>query len=227
MPHFKKYQRSIKLMVTHSAGLLYNKLTYSTWSERDMKSFLFFLQYMANPRSVGAIAPSSRFLGVKMLEEIDFESADYIIEYGPGTGVFTEKMLKRRNPKTVLLLVENNKAFYSILKEKFKEEQNLFIINGSVENIEQYAMDCGLPYADYVISGLPFASLPKELSSRILQQTAKIIKKDGRFITFQYTVFKKKLFQQFFNISEVKKEFRNLPPAYVFSCKPNEETSMG
>lgn len=187
-----------------------------------MKSLLFFFQYMVNPRTVGAVAPSSRFLGDKMLEEIDFEKTDYIVEYGPGTGVFTEKMLERRKPNTVILLVENNKKFYSVLKEKFQNEHNLFIINGSAENIQKYLREYGLPYVDYVISGLPFASLPKDVSSRILQQTAQIMQKDGRFFTFQYTVFKRKLIQQFFNISKVKKEFRNMPPAYVFSCRPNE-----
>lgn len=175
-----------------------------------MKSLLFFFQYMVNPRTVGAVAPSSRFLGDKMLEEIDFEKTDYIVEYGPGTGVFTEKMLERRKPNTVILLVENNKKFYSVLKEKFQNEHNLFIINGSAENIQKYLREYGLPYVDYVISGLPFASLPKDVSSRILQQTAQIMQKDGRFFTFQYTVFKRKLIQQFFNISKVKKEFREI-----------------
>ncbi|QKG85537.1 SAM-dependent methyltransferase [Kroppenstedtia pulmonis] len=185
-----------------------------------MKSLLFFLQYIVNPRSIGAIMPSSSFLGDKMLEGVNFQRADYIIEYGPGTGIFTKKMLKKRNPNTVILLVENNKDFYSVLKEKFKKEQNLFIIYGSAENIEQYTRDYGLPYADYVISGLPFASLPKHVSTRILKDTAKIIKKDGRFIAFQYTVFKRELLEEFFNILKVKKEMRNMPPAYVFSCQP-------
>lgn len=187
-----------------------------------MKSLLFFLQYIVNPRSIGAIMPSSSFLGDKVLEGVNFQKADYIIEYGPGTGIFTKKMLKKRNPNTVMMLVENNKDFYSVLKEKFRKEQNLFIIYGSAENIEQYTREYDLPYADYVISGLPFASLPKQVSTRILKDTAKIIKKDGRFIAFQYTVFKRGLFEEFFNILKVKKEIRNMPPAYVFSCQPYE-----
>ncbi|MBM7717606.1 phospholipid N-methyltransferase [Bacillus thermophilus] len=185
-----------------------------------MKFFLFLFQYITNPRSVGAILPSSQFLGDKMLETVDFQKSEYIVEFGPGTGIFTEKLLKKRKPSTIILLVEHNKTFYSVLKEKFKEEQNLFIINGSAEDIEQYAKEYDLPYADYVISGLPFASLPKEVSTRILQHTSNILKENGRFITFQYTGFKKGLIQQFFQISEVKKEMRNMPPAYVFSCKP-------
>ncbi|KJJ41066.1 SAM-dependent methyltransferase [Bacillus subtilis] len=183
-----------------------------------MKRLLFLFQYIGNPRTVGAILPSSRFLGDKMMEGIDFKKAKYIVEYGPGTGVFTEKLIEKRNPKTMILLVEQNKAFYLLLKEKFKDEKNVFVVNGSAENSSQYVMDFGMPYIDYVISGLPFASLPKSVSANILSDTANILKSDGKFITFQYTAFKKNVFEQFFTKIDVKREFRNVPPAYVFSC---------
>ncbi|MFE4243773.1 class I SAM-dependent methyltransferase [Peribacillus butanolivorans] len=183
-----------------------------------MKLLFFFFQYIVNPKSVGAIFPSSRFLGNKMIKGIDFKKAKYIVEYGPGTGVFTEKLIKKRNPKTIVLLVENNKEFYLLLNEKFKEEENLFIVYGSAENIEQYLREYSIPYADYVISGLPFASLPKQISYKILTNTTKILNKDGQFITFQYTKFKKAFIEQFFTKIDVKRELRNVPPAYVFSC---------
>ncbi|MGW6193222.1 hypothetical protein ACWFRC_21480 [Bacillus cereus] len=73
-----------------------------------------------------------------MIEEIDLKKVYYIVEYGPSTGVFTEKLIKRRNLKTIILLVENNKGFYFLLKAKFKEEGNLLIVYGSAVNIEQY-----------------------------------------------------------------------------------------
>ena len=118
----------------------------------------------------------------------------------------------------MILLVENNKEFYLLLKEQFKQEKNLSIVYGSAENIEQYVSDYGIPYADYVISGLPFASLPKKVSTKILSKTTRVLKKDGQFITFQYTKFKMKFIEQFFTKISVKREYRNVPPAYVFSC---------
>ncbi|TQR36408.1 class I SAM-dependent methyltransferase [Brevibacillus brevis] len=183
-----------------------------------MKRLSFLFQYIVNPKSVGAILPSSRFLGNKMMEGIDFKKAKYIVEYGPGTGIFTEKLIKNRNRRTVILLVENNKEFYSLLKEKFSEEENLFIVYGSAENIEEYVRDYDIPFVDYVISGLPFASLPEHVSSKILVSTTKILKSNGQFITFQYTKLKKAFIEQFFKKIDVKWEFRNVPPAYVFNC---------
>ncbi|MGH0798109.1 hypothetical protein S3E15_01509 [Bacillus mycoides] len=183
-----------------------------------MKHLSFLSQCITNPRNVGAVLPSSKFLAEKMMENINFENAKYIIEYGPGTGVFTEKLLKKRNSNTTLMLVENNREFYLMLKEKFKKEKNLFIVWGSAENIDEYLKNFSIPYADYIVSGLPFASLPQNVSDEILLTTTKILKKDGVFITFQYTKFKKKFLNQFFNTIDEKWEPRNVPPAFVFSC---------
>lgn len=153
-----------------------------------------------------------------MVEGIDFNKAKYIVEYGAGTGVFTEILLTKRNRKTVILLVENNRGFFQVLQEKFKAESNVFIVYGSASDIEQHMKRFDIPYVDYVVSGLPFASLPKEISNEILLHTTKILKKDGQFITFQYTKCKKAFIEKFFNRIDIKREYRNLPPAYVFSC---------
>ncbi|MCU4819895.1 hypothetical protein OCF43_29295 [Bacillus cereus] len=66
------------------------------------------------------------------------KKVNYIVKYGLSTGVFTEKLIKRRNHKTIILLVENNKKFYFLLKAKFKEKENVLIIYGSAVNVEPY-----------------------------------------------------------------------------------------
>lgn len=192
-----------------------------------MKVIGFLYQFIINPKTVGAVFPSSSFLGDKMIERINFEKAKYIVEYGPGTGVFTEKLIKNRNPKTIILLVENNKDFYSLLKEKYKDKDNVFIVYGSAENIEQYLKDYDIPYVDYIISGLPFSSLPKNVSSNILSNTCKILKGDGEFITFQYTKLKKGFINQFFQMIDIKREYRNFPPAYIFRCTKSKKYMEG
>ncbi|MDZ5471452.1 rRNA adenine N-6-methyltransferase family protein [Bacillus sp. 31A1R] len=188
-----------------------------------MNKLFFIIQSITNPKKVGAIFPSSGFLGDRMVEGVNFQKAKVIVEYGPGTGVFTEKLLINRNPQTKVMLVENNKEFYLLLKEKFKREKNLFIVHGSAENIGKYLKEYHLPNPDYVISGLPFTSLPKEISQGILLNTCKILSKDGQFITFQYTKLKKAFIEQFFTKVEVKRELRNLPPAYILSCSVDKQ----
>ena len=58
----------------------------------------FIKQFLKDKKMVGALAPSSRFLGERMLENIDFSTDKIILELGPGTGVFTD--LVNKWPKT-------------------------------------------------------------------------------------------------------------------------------
>ncbi|MCT4595453.1 MAG: SAM-dependent methyltransferase [Anaeromicrobium sp.] len=184
-----------------------------------MKRLSFILQYILKPKTVGAILPSSTYLANRMMEGIDFHNARYIVEYGPGTGVFTDKLLKRRTKDTLIILLEYNHEFYLTLKEKYKNEENLYIINDSAENIDIHLKKHDIPYVDYVISGLPFASLPEKVSSEILAKTKLVLRKGGKFTTFQYTLFKKDFISMFFKNIHIERELINMPPAYVFICK--------
>ena len=182
------------------------------------RNLTFVKQYIAKPRSVGAVWPSSKYLASKMIRNVNFDEARYIVEYGPGTGVFTDKMLKHRRADTVLLLLENNGKFYKQLKDKYRDVPNLFVFHDSAEQIGKYLSLHGVSEADYIISGLPFSSLPREISSNILAQTKKHLKPGGKFITFQYTLLRKAFIGHYFRDIHIKREMRNIPPAYVFCC---------
>lgn len=179
----------------------------------------FIKQYLKNPRTVGAVAPSSEKLSYKMIDDINFSNASCIVEYGPGTGVFTEKILNKKNDSTIFIAIEYNKDFYNIINDKFKGEKNFILVNGSAENLKEYLNDYKIDKVDYIVSGLPFASLTDAMSNRILKVTKEILKDKGEFITFQYTLFKMKLFKSYFTNIKRKKVFLNLPPAYVLECQ--------
>lgn len=179
----------------------------------------FILEYLKHPRTVGAIAPSGKRLAKKMIAPINFKKAEVIVEYGPGTGVFTREIIKNRRKETTVILIEQNKDFVNILKELFANEENVHIINGSAEEAHVYIQKLGYETVDYVVSGLPFTSLPVDVSNQILQVTKNIIGKEGRFITFQYTLVKRGYFEKFFKIHGVYREWLNLPPAYVFEMR--------
>ncbi|AGX42629.1 class I SAM-dependent methyltransferase [Clostridium saccharobutylicum] len=179
----------------------------------------FIKQYIKNPKTVGAIAPSSEKLAYKMVEDINFFNASCIVEYGPGTGIFTEKILNKKKDETIFIAIEYNPDFYKILKDKFKGETNFILINDSAENLKEYLTKYNIDKVDYIVSGLPFASLPDAMSKKILSITKEILKDKGEFITFQYTLFKMKLFKMYFNKIKRKKVLLNLPPTYVLMCK--------
>lgn len=187
----------------------------------------FFFEYIKHPRKIGAVAPSGKRLAEKMMKPICFDSAKVIVEYGPGTGAFTRELIIRRRPDTVVILIEQNERFCGELRKLFRNQPNLYIICGSAENVNEYLGRYGFEHADYVISGLPFSSLPTDVSDRVLTATKKAIENSGVFATFQYTMMKKRMFEHHFRIVSCIREMKNLPPAYVLEMKNVLENSYG
>ena len=183
----------------------------------------FFRQYLRHPRSIGAIAPSSKKLARKMVQPIDFSGASCIMEFGPGTGVFTDELARRRKASTTLILIEQNKEFCKLLKQKYQGQKNLHIVHGSAAHAGAILKKHGFAHADYIVSGLPFASLPKETSGRIVHAIQQTIGRQGVFITFQYTLLKKSFFRQHFQFKDCIHVMGNLPPAYVFVMKSKQK----
>ena len=181
----------------------------------------FLLEFIKNPCRIGAVAPSGRHLSQKMISPIDFRNAKVIIEFGPGTGAFTKKLIANRNPDTVLLLIEQNPQFCAQLREKFSDEKNVHIIHGFAQDVNRYLRHYGFTGADYIVSGLPFTSLTKGVSDRILTAARTALGSSGQFITFQYSMVKRRYFEQYFRISDSRREMRNLPPAYVLVMENN------
>lgn len=204
-------------MVHYMAFHLPKRIMENPNHRKRRKIMLQFLkQYIKNPRNIGAIAPSSRLLAQNMMRPIDFRSAKCIVEFGPGTGVFTEKLLCQKKDETVLILIEQNKEFCRMLRKRFGNRPNFYIIRGSAENAVAIVKKHGFSHADYIVSGLPFTSLPREVSLKIFKAAKRLIAGDGTFITFQYTMLKRKFFEEHFKFKDCIHVLRNLPPAYVF-----------
>ena len=184
---------------------------------------MFLWEYLKHPLRVGAVAPSGRGLARKMMEPVDFHLAKVIVEYGPGTGAFTREILSRKRPETRLILIEQNETFFSEMFTRCQDRDNTTVLFGNAEEADRLVRGLGFTYADVVISGLPFSSLPREVSLRVFAATQWLIRDGGVFITFQYSKVKEGLFAQHFQIAEVLRERRNLPPAYVYVLKKKGE----
>lgn len=181
--------------------------------------FSFLMEYLKDVKTIGAVAPSSNRLAKKMVEPIDFSRCKCIVEYGPGTGVFTRKLVEKKKKDTKLFVIEQNERFYNMLQKEFKGREEVYIIHGEAQLTEEYLREHQISSVEYIVSGLPFASLPQEISKEILEATCRLLGEKGKFITFQYTLLKKKFFQKWFHIEDVKMVLRNLPSAFVFTMK--------
>ena len=76
-----------------------------------MSKRTFLKEFIKENKMVGSLTPSSRFLAAKMIDTIDFSTVNVIVELGPGTGVFTRKIVEKLPATTHLFVFELNGDF--------------------------------------------------------------------------------------------------------------------
>lgn len=178
----------------------------------------FLKQFFKEHKVVGAMSPSSKFLGEKMLKNVDFENSDLLVELGPGTGVFTELIINRLKPNSKLLVFELNDHFYSNLKKKINDDR-VTLIHDSAENIAKYLAENEIGKIDAIISSLPLAIFDADLRSSVLEKSYDVLKQDGTFVQFQYSLQAKSLLKDKFSNVDIQFSLMNFPPAFVYNCK--------
>lgn len=182
-----------------------------------MPSKSAFLKQFWKDKSVGAMTPSSKFLGEKMIENVDFKKSKVIVELGPGTGVFTDQIISKMEKDAILFVFELNEEFYSHLAKRINDER-VHIIHDTAEKIEEYLQKEGLSNADVIISSLPLAMFSKELRSSVLSASKNALKEDGIYIQFQYSLQAKSLLKKVFKNVTIRFTPLNFPPAFIYTC---------
>ena len=156
----------------------------------------FISEVLKSTGTIGALSPSSSFLAKKMLDPIHFNEAQCIVEFGPGTGVFTKKLLKKMRTNSILLAFEINPTFIEELRKI--DDKRLIVINDSAEKIEHYLQKHNQKSADYIVSSLPFAVIPDTIVHNILTNSDNALSEKGKYIQFQYSLNAKKKLESYF-----------------------------
>ncbi|MCB0477677.1 MAG: ribosomal RNA adenine dimethylase [Crocinitomicaceae bacterium] len=177
----------------------------------------FFKEYLSEKKVVGAVAPSSRFLCNKMLAGIDFDQDLVIVEYGPGTGVFTDEIIKRMNSNSVLYVFELNEVFYDALAARIKDPR-VKIFHDSASKAEEFLNLDNYHHADVVLSSLPLAVIPQPIKKEVMRVSEKLLADQGIYVQFQYSLNAKKLLKKHFRNMKISFTAINLPPAFVYQC---------
>lgn len=184
-----------------------------------MQSRLRFLrQWVRNPRELGSITPSSRFLTREVVGAIDFAQARYVAELGPGTGVFTQAILERLHPEGRLLAVDTNPTFVEHLRHEFRDAR-LLPREASAEQLDTLCAEIGWPQVDAVVSGIPYSLLPKPLIVGILEASRRSLADGGVFVGYQYSQMLRPHLLDVFGNVHYRAVLLNLPPAFVYTCR--------
>lgn len=143
-----------------------------------------YLSNLLQDRYVASVMPTSRFAVEKICSRVDLGSARVVIEYGPGTGVFTRALLRRMRPDARLVAIERNEALSNLLRRNCRDPR-LQIYNDCAGNIIEIARRSGAGQADCVLSGIPFSFLQPATRVELLRNTYRILRKGGTFLAYQ------------------------------------------
>jgi phospholipid N-methyltransferase len=176
---------------------------------------MFFKGFLKRPVMVGSIIPSSKTLIDRMLRPVDWANTKLFVEYGPGVGTFTRPILNRLAPDATLLAIDTNPDFCDYLKRTIPDSR-LQIVNGSAADVVQIVHDLGFKAADYVVSGLPFSTLPPGVGPAIAQATADVLRPGGAFLVYQFSPKVRTFIAPAFRRIDHGFEPINVPPAQLY-----------
>jgi phospholipid N-methyltransferase len=171
---------------------------------------------------LGSLIPSSRFLVNHVLSQVDWGRARVFLEYGPGVGTFTAEILRRMRPDAVIVALETNTDFVRFLNARFKDDR-LHVIHGSAADADEALRRLGLDHADYVLSGIPYTTMPPNLRETILRKTHEVLHPNGAFLVYQFTRSVLPYLQQVFHLVHQDFEPLNVMPARLFYCRHQVE----
>ncbi|MEP6464505.1 MAG: methyltransferase domain-containing protein [Frankiaceae bacterium] len=180
-----------------------------------MERLLFFRAFLAHPRLVGAVLPTSRRAVRAMLDMADVPAAGQVVELGAGTGVYTREILARLGPQARLLAVEIDPALTARLAAEFGDPR-VSVVCDSAENVASHL--AGAP-ADIIVSGLPFTSLGATLRRTILQRARSVLAPDGVLLVLQYSPLIRGELRRLFGSVQGGICPYNVPPAVLFACR--------
>jgi len=175
----------------------------------------FLRGFLKNPVMVGSVIPSSRVLIDKMLGPVDWANTKLFVEYGPGVGTFTRPILDRLAPDARLVTIDTNPDFTRYLMQSI-DDPRLIAVNGSAADVEKLLAERNLGQADYVLSGLPFSTLPPGVGDAIAEATSKVIRPGGAFLVYQFSPKVRDFIEPHFAPIKRGFEWVNVPPATLF-----------
>ncbi|RJQ88443.1 class I SAM-dependent methyltransferase [Amycolatopsis panacis] len=174
--------------------------------------------FLRHPVRTGAIAASSPRLATAITGGLGVESAGNVVELGPGTGVFTEVLLRMVTPDASFTALEINSRLVRDLRARFP---TLHLAEDSAEHIASYAM----APIDVVVSGLPWTAMPAPRQGKILNEVCEALSLQGCLTTFAYAHaawtpparrFARLLRSRFAVVERTRVVWQNMPPAYVY-----------
>jgi phospholipid N-methyltransferase len=178
----------------------------------------FLKAFVANPRQVGAVLPTSRAAVRDMLDMADVPGAALVVELGAGTGSQTAEILARMGTDARLVALEIDPDLTKLLTQRF-DDPRLQVVCDSAENLHDHL---GGKKADVVVCALPFTSLEPGLRRRILEELPRVLAPKGVAVVIQYSPLIQSELRRLFRTVTRRISLLNVPPAFLFACSQDD-----
>jgi phospholipid N-methyltransferase len=192
----------------------------------------FFRRFLEQPRHVGALLPSTKYLGCVMVRDLPLAPGDLVVEYGPGTGSLTGVIADHvaATPGARYLGIERDESFVAILRQRFPDLQ---FVHAGAEEVRAVLARERLPAPRAILSGLPLILLPT--MPEIVATAADVLAPNGEFRTFSYLQsyplpsagrLRRLMRKNFSGFRHGMPVLRNFPPAFVLRGHKRTATSL-
>ncbi|HUQ14226.1 MAG TPA: methyltransferase domain-containing protein [Novosphingobium sp.] len=176
---------------------------------------VFFKGFVKHPVMVGSIIPSSRFTILKMLAPVKWDECRLFVEYGPGVGTFCAPVLERLRGDGALIVIDTNPDFVEYLQKTIRDSRFTAVL-GSAADVEEIVRAAGHDHADYVLSGLPFSTLPDGVGPAIAASTHRVLRPGGAFLVYQFSAAARDFMARHFTRIDQGFELWNVLPVRLF-----------
>lgn len=188
--------------------------------KRD-ESLLFLKQLIRNPKSLGALVPSSQMLADFICGHVPTAENHLVVEVGAGTGRFTQGLLKAGIKPENLVVLEIDPIMCSFLRKNFP---HINVIEGNANQLHTLLPEGWVGKIGTIISGIPMVNLSAEDQEQIISSCFQVLSELGSVLQFTYgplsPLSSKKLGLTKKRLGHV---FMNFPPATVWQyCRQSE-----
>jgi len=177
------------------------------------------------PLETGAMVPSSSALAQAMVRDLFPLPGRAVVELGPGTGPFTDKLWDTMDDPDLYVGIERERAFVDLLRHRYPA---LRLVHGSAEDVIDHLTAVDTPPVGTIVSGLPVATLPEPTREAILSSVQRLMGPGTTFRMFQYLHawplpgalrFRRAMTSRYGPPATIRPVLRNLPPAAVLSWR--------
>ena len=196
----------------------------------------FAQEALADFHATASITPSSRYLARAMAKPLPLAEAEVVVEFGPGTGVMTRRLLELAPADARVLAFEINPQFVNYLQTEINDPR-LEVVAAGAETAGIELRRRGYRRVDAVLSSLGFGMMDESTGHEILQGLMPFL--DERSVLTQFQYLHRLRWLQSNGNGKRKVEFfdlrvllggyfrtvrssivwRNLPPARVLACR--------